>query len=168
METILDELCGVLEDELERQENVLAVCRAQGEAAKARDVEYMEAKAAALCVLIRETVNAEQKRLRLVRLVVDEYDLPEEEQTMSGLVATVPEPWKSRMGDTQARIQKILSEVRDVVQENNRVIRRCLNIVNGSLEELGQRVPGDSGNYDALGGERQSSSAGSALLDQRG
>ena len=71
MEKVLDELCEVLQDELERQENVLAVCRAQGQAARARDVAYLEAKAAALCSLIRETVNAEQERLRLVRAVVE-------------------------------------------------------------------------------------------------
>ena len=168
MEKVLDELCQVLQDELERQENVLAVCRAQGQAARARDAAHLEAKAAALCSLIRETVNAEQERLRLVRAVVERFGLPEEEQTMSGLIAAAPEPWKSRMRDIQVRIQKVLADVRRVVQENNRVIRRCLGIVNESLVELGQYAPAGAGNYDARGSEGQPARAGTALLDQRG
>ena len=89
----LDALCEHFDDELERQQNVLVVCRAIGQAARSQDLEYLEAKTEALRVLLGEAMEAEQVRLDLVADVGDFYQLPEDQQTLSGLITQVPMPW---------------------------------------------------------------------------
>jgi len=166
MEKTLDRLCAHFEDELERQENVLALCNAQAEAARARDIECLEAKTAALSVLIQDAIDAERERLALVREIVDAYGLPVEQQTLSGLVATVPEPWKTRLADFQLRIRAVLEETRGVVRQNMPVLRRSLNVANEALSALHGQP--DAGRYDGQGENREGALAGPNVIDRRG
>jgi len=168
IEKILDRLCVHFDEELERQHNMLAVCRALGRAARAQDHEYLEAKTAALHVLIHQTVAAEQNRIALVRQVVDHYQLPEDRQTLSGLIATVGEPWQSRMREFQVEMRDTLNETRALVRENNRVLRRSLYIVNETLAAMALCEPAAPRAYDGSGLEAGHRHAGPMLVDHRG
>lgn len=168
IEGLLDRLCDHFDEELERQQNVLLVCRALGRGARANDHEYLEAKTAALHVLLRQAMAAEQVRLALVRDVVDLFDLPESEQTLSGLIAVTPEPWHQRMLEFQVLMRATLETTRRLVRENNRVLRRSLHVVNQTLAAIAQCQPEAVGNYNDQGGERSPTHSPPALIDQRG
>ena len=168
MTSTLSALCDFFDDELERQENVLAVCIAQGQAARAHDLDALEAKTAALNLLLSEFVEAERERLRLVQQIVEEYELPERRQTLSDVIALAPEPWKSRMQDFQERMQKTLRETRSEVLSNDRIMRGSLTIVDEALASLVSCVPESLGNYDARGAEAQQHRLDPAMIDQRG
>lgn len=162
----LQKLCELLEDELERQENVLAVCIAQGEAARARDIELLEARATALTRLIEDAVKAEPLRLQLVHEVVQSYGLQPEQQTLSGLIAAAPEPWSGRLALFQQRIREVLGQIRVKVRENNALVRRSLNRVNKTLNALMPPERGRAPLYTASGSHGLSSGPG--FLDSRG
>ncbi len=168
MNELLGALCNQFEEELERQENVLAVCIAQGQAARLHDLEYLEAKTAALNVLIRETAEAERTRMALVEQVVSACALPPGRQTLTELIAVSSEPWKSRLQHFQTRMRATLSETARVVRENNDLIRRSLNVVNQALQSLGQCIPAAPNAYDVRGGEVSGHHSGPAFMDQRG
>jgi len=168
IEDLLDHLCEHFDDELERQQNVLAVCRAMGQGARAQDHEYLEAKTAALHVLLRQAIAAEQVRLALVRAVVDHYALPADAQTLSGLIAAVPEPWRQRMQEFQVLMRATLETTRRLVRENNRVLRRSLYVVNQTLAAMALCEPGAGGAYDGTGGEIVRVHSVPAMVDQRG
>lgn len=168
IDELLDHLCEHFDDELERQQNVLVVCRAMGQGARAQDHEYLEAKTAALHVLLRQAISGEQVRLALVRAVVNHYALPEERQTLSGLIAAAPEPWHQRMQEFQVLMRATLETTRRLVRENNRVLRRSLHVVNQTLAAMALCEPGGSGAYDGTGGEVARAQSAPALVDQRG
>lgn len=163
----LDELCAVFDAELERQQNILAVCRVLGDAARAHDVEYLEAKTAALEVLIRDTAGAEAERHRLLRHIVDYYELSPKQQTLTRLAATVPQPWRRRMEEFQRAIQTTLLETGKVVRENAGVIRRSIKVV-GQLLNVFQQAAVQPGQYDAQGAEPPRREHRPALMDQKG
>lgn len=168
IEELLDSLCEHFDDELERQQNVLAVCRAMGQGARAQDHEYLEAKTAALHVLLRQAMSAEQVRLALVQEIVNHYGLPEERQTLSGLIAVVPAPWQSRMQEFQLLMRATLETTRRLVRENNRVLRRSLQVVNQTLAAMALCEPGSASAYNDAGGDAIRSQPMPALVDQRG
>lgn len=165
---LMDRLCEHFDEELERQQNVLVVCRALGRGARAHDHEYLEAKTAALHILLRQAIAAEQVRLTLVRKVVDYFELPEEQQTLSGLIAVTPDPWRQRMMEFQVLMRATLETTRRLVRDNNRVLRRSLQVVNQTLSALAQCEPEAIGNYNDMGGENARSRTSPALIDQRG
>ena len=165
-ERILEALCDHFDDEWERQEGVLRLCVAQGEAARARDLGSLEHHTAALSVLIQEAIDAERKRLELVQEVVAAYDLPAEAQTLSHLVEIAPEPWRTRMEEFQHGVRATLEETRRVVRSNNAVLRRGLSVANGALAAIG--VGMSNSNYDARGEGAGRLCAATGVVDQLG
>ena len=168
IEPLLDRLCEHFDDELERQQNVLVVCRALGRGARAHDHEYLEAKTAALHVLLRQAVAAEQVRLALVRRVVDHYGIPESLQTLSGLIAEVPAPWQQRMQEFQVLMRATLESTRCLVRENNRIMRRALTVLNETMSALALCEPDHPGSYDGQGEGRGHTRTAPSLIDHRG
>ncbi len=168
MDELFTTLCEIFDDELERQRNVLDVCLAQGAAARARDVEPLEAKTAALAILIQEAVEAEAHRMEIVQRLVECYRLPVEEQTLSGLIAVAPEPWKSRMRDFQTEIRKVLESVKKVARENDALIRQSIHHVNQALSTLAECVEKPQQGYDARGGRQGAATMQPAMIDRQG
>ena len=168
IDRLLDRLCEHFDEELERQQNVLIVCRALGRGARAHDYEYLEAKSTALHVLLRQAMAAEQVRLALVREVVDFFELPESQQTLSGLIAVTPDPWRQRMQEFQVLMRATLESTRRLVRENNRVMRRSLQVLNQTLSALALCGPENAGCYNGQGGEPARTLNAPALIDQRG
>jgi len=136
-EQALRTLYACLEEELERQENMVAVCAAQAEAAVARDIEALEARTSALHVLIEDAARAQSRRLAATATLVETLGLPVEQQTLSSLIAAVPSPWRERYQEVQSRIQSVLAQSTAHVRRNNRVFRTGLRSANAALHTLG-------------------------------
>ena len=149
VDSLLDELCALFDEELERQENVLAVCRGQAEAARAHDIPALEARTRALDVLMDEAVAAELRRNEVVRRIVGHTALPRERQTLSGLIAIAPKPWQSHMASFQNRLPEILAETRRTVAENTRFFSHSLRIFGGVLRGISGEP--EIGTYDCGG-----------------
>jgi hypothetical protein len=113
---LYEALCFLLEDALERQGNILAICRAQGEAARLHDLECLEARTAALGPLLEEAVEAEQLRVRLMQQLAEQYGFSHVPQSMSELIECSEEPWASRIRYLQGRFRAVPSA---------RMPRRC-------------------------------------------
>lgn len=165
---LLERLCTHLEDECERQETVLEVCRAQGLAARAHDIEYLEAKTEALLILIREAMEAERERLELVGEVVRSLNLSVDQQTLSGLIQAVGEPWQSRLRDFQTRVRSVLAETRAANRENSRIMRRSMHVLNRAMDTLLHNGECRSLTYTARGNQSTPERRRAALLDGRG
>ncbi len=163
----LEALCRYFSDELARQEEVLNLTIAQGNAAQARDMSALDAKTIALQGLIQQVVGAEKQRLQLLHTVVEEYALPKEAQTLSHLIEVVPEPFQSRLRDFQKKMQTILKEIQHVVRENNRKMRYSLRIVDHALHAVTPHTPVSRG-YNASGADAVVRSAVPTMVDQRG
>ena len=161
-------LCAVFDDDLERQENMLSLCRAQGRAAIEHDIELLEARTEAMTALVHEATESERLRVALATVLVQALRLPEAQQTLSGLIAVAPEPYRNRLADFQARIQVVLMDTREVVRANHLILRRSSRIVSDALEALVDCTPPPRGQYDARGDAPQGHSQQPALLDQRG
>lgn len=165
---VLDKLCAHCDEEAERQETVLEVCRAQLFAARAHDIEQLEAKTAALLLLIQETAEAEKTRITLLREIVDHYRLPNERQTLTELISIAPEPWSSRLREFQTRLRAAVEETRRVARENRLVVRRSLNVLNRAMEAAFQTADAKRGAYDARGEQQRGNAERPAILDRRG
>lgn len=164
---LLEALCRYLEDEIERQENVLAIARAQGEAARNHDLELLEARSAALAAQIREVVAAEKERLALVHCIVGVLELPHERQTLSALIAIAPEPLATRMREAQTRLRTLLQEIQELTQRNQQLMRRSLRVVNDAAASLMDALPVLQSPYNARG-EMQVGAATPCAIDHRG
>lgn len=164
----LEALCDYFDDELERQQNVLVICRAIGQAARSQDLEYLEAKTEGLRVLLSEAMEAEQLRLSLVADVVEFYQLPEGQQTLTALIAEVPMPWQQRMREFQVLMRATLESTRRLVRDNNQVLRRSIGIVTETLTALSMCQPEARGQYTSQGGDATRIRTQPSLIDQRG
>jgi len=156
------------ETELERQETVLSLCIAQGQAARVHDLEYLEAKTAALSNLAAESAQAEQTRQNLVRQLADHYDLAIPNPPLSAMIAVAPGPFAGRLRELQGRMQAVTSATRGVIAENNRVIRRSLRVVQVALSVLTRCQDAPSGHYGRAGQEQNTTLREAALLDRKG
>ena len=165
VERTLDSLCSLLEDEQERQDNVLALCIAQGKAARGHDVDTLEARTAALNICIEEAAHAEKERLALLREIVHYYELPLEKQTMTHLIKIVPEPWRARLADFQKHLNATLEETARTVRQNNRIMRHSIKIVNDALSCI---TNFNTPQYDDRGEGRHNVSENPNVIDQRG
>lgn len=127
MDELLEKLCGGLEDEIERQETVLAVCRAQIEAIGAQDLNALDARTAALDILVRDAAHAQAARVGVIAKVAVQLDLPPNRRTLGALLEVAPAPWDARLRDIQKRLDRAMGETRRVVRLNARTIRRSLD-----------------------------------------
>lgn len=168
MSATLDALCKVFDDQLERQETLLAVCSAQGDALRSSDVSALDTRTEAMQALIQETVDSEQQRLALISAVVEDLDLQVEEQTLTGLIAAVADPWRGRMSEFQERIREVLARTQIIVRENHRMMQRSLRLVNRAMGVLLESGPGTKPNYTAEGTERSQEHFPVSMIDQRG
>lgn len=169
MEMLMNSLCDLLDDEVERQENVLAVCNAQREAVFARDLDALAARTSALEALIRESIQAQTKRIETLRPIVDHFGLEPERQTMTHLIEVSPEPWKSRLQDLQHRLRKTVERIRVAVRVNAKATRRSKKVTDDLIRVLRQEHQHHQSGYSDSGAE-ETTQAGSrpVLMDQRG
>lgn len=171
METIeqtLDALCDVFDEEAERQETLLRLTRAQAEAARKRDVPALEAHTEAIGVIIAEVVGAEKRRHELVRAVVAYYRLPEEAQTLTGLIGVAPEPWSTRMAEFQEQMRTTIAATRDIVRGNRVVLRRGARAVGRAVAGFCAQPAEDAAAYDDHGEDRGLALLRPAVLDEQG
>lgn len=165
----LEALCDVFQDDLDRQEDLLALCKAQARAALEHDVELLEARTEAITALLRGAVETEQRRIALSGRLVAALGLAPEAQSLSGLIAVSPSPWRERLAEFQARMRGVLAETRAVTEASGRVMRRSAAVVGEALEALAGCVPAAPAQYDAHGGNTNADpGTRPAMLDTRG
>lgn len=165
---LLEQLSNLFDDELERQELVLAVCCAQGEAARAHDANALEARTRSLATLMDDALGAERRRVGLLRDIVEHFSLPVELQTLSDLIRVVPEPWHRRMKEFQERIRATLAQTRSIVRENAAYMRRSLKSFNHTLDGLTGEPTTPAGSYTAEGDTPVRETGTPAVIDARG
>jgi len=165
---LLEQLTQLFDDELERQELVLAVCRAQGEAARAHDAPALEARTQSLAALMDDALAAERRRIGLLRGIVEHIGLPVELQTLTDLIRAVPDPWHRRMKEFQERIRATLTQTRAVVRENATYMRRSLKTFNQTIEGFTGEPVASAGSYTAEGDAPVRKTGTPAVIDARG
>lgn len=168
MEKLLETLCDLLDDEIERQGNVLAVCNAQREAVFVRDLDAISARTEALSTLIRDSIQAQTKRHETLKPIVEHFGLPPQEQTMTHLVAVTPEPWKTRLRDIQVRMQQTIEETRRAVRANAKVMRRSKRINDSLIDALRNEHQKSRTGYNSSGSDYATRTEQPVLVDHRG
>ena len=169
MNTLLDRLCDVLDEELVRQETVLAICRGKHDAIRSFDVEALEARTAALDSVLRETFEAETERHGILREAIDHLGLPQEDETLTGLIGAVQEPWKSRLQHFQRRLKETLGATQAVTRAYTRELRHCMKLSGRQFVHLGLASEDRKAGIYGPGGDRpRALGASSALVNQKG
>ncbi len=171
MDDLFETLCELFDDELERQENILLLCRKQGRAVRGNDTEALLEGTEALQNLTQEATDAEAELRRLLAQVAGECELPPDRQNLSGLIVVTPEPWKTRMSESQRRLRDVLREIEQAVQDNAQLLSASLEVVNnaiGAFEGSVKAIPDDT--YTERGTVSADTSLDEipALIDQKG
>ena len=167
MSAAYETLCASIEEEIGRQERVLAATRAQGAAARDRDMKTLEAQTAALLELAREAAQADTERKRLMR------DIPgadaREGATLGEIIARAPEPFASRLRALQTRLKATLNDAREETRTNAVLMRLALRVVGGALSAVEPRRLAWTAGYAANGHEPAAPAAVQpALMDRKG
>lgn len=149
----LDQLCAHFDAELARQGAVFDRCRAQGEAMRAHDMESLDEASKGLMALMEDAIAAEKERLRLLHEVVGPFQLGPDHQTLTELIAAVPEPWCSRMQAFQTEIREVLGATRSEVRRHAGFLRRAGRILDRSLSAITGCAPAEGDAYDREGKE---------------
>lgn len=164
MEHLWRAVCECLDDEVERQHTVLAVCTAQREAVRARSVEHLQARTDALECLIHEAAVAEKARLRALRALVDYLELPVERQTLTELARVAPAPFDRRLRELQRDLREVLAAVRETIADTQARLRRGSAIVDRTIRSL---LPDDTSSKVNYQAPRRQEPV-SVLIDSRG
>ncbi len=163
---LLGSLCAYFDDEIERQENVLRLCHAQGEAARAMDAATLEQQSEALALVLTDCALAEPMRIDLVGGLTERLSPTSREWTLTELIALVPTPWNDRLKQCQSRLSAVASETRGVVAANAAMIRHSLRIVGDSVDRV--LGPETASGYTDCGDLPASGRRAPALLNARG
>lgn len=168
VEDLLERLCDLFAEETERQENVLAICGSQGEAARAHDHEYLENLTQSLVVLLDDAAKAQHARIEVLDKVVKQLNLAPQQQSLSHLIQVAPEPWRRLLSEFQTGIKGTLEATKAVVRANASLMRRHLRSIDQSLYV----VLGDDASkpnlYNPEGKEHKERQADAALIDTQG
>ena len=167
LESLLDALCALLDDELERQENMRIVALSQRDAAYARDSVNLEARTQAMHLLVLETLEVEKKRINLVTEIVRMLEIPPTMQTLTGLIALAPQPWSDRLAYFQKRFNAVIQETRSIIRENNKFISLNLRRIDQVLNILTKQGHTEQ-SYSATGTVNHRHKSNPILMDQRG
>lgn len=168
MDTHLSRLCSALEDELERQETILSLCRSQEKGLRGGDASYLEARTNGLNVLLREAAEAEPARNALVRACAVELGLPAGDATLSALALAAGPPWADRLADLQRRLRRTLLEAREAVRLNAQLARRSLRRVNACMDLITRGDEPPQAGYSPAGMEASNRAEGARMIDHRG
>lgn len=167
MHEAYESLCASIEEEIGRQERVLAVTRAQGVAARERDMKTLEAQTAVLLELARETAQADAERKRLIRGIPG-LDA-RESATLGEIIAHAPEPFASRLRERQTRLKAVLNAAREETRSNAVLLRLALRVVGGALSAVEPRRLAWAAGYAANGQEPAAPAAVQpSLMDRKG
>jgi hypothetical protein len=150
--------------ELERQESVLAICRAQSKAALRGDTDSLQSLTQSLVELIQGAMRDEARRHESLRAVVAALGLPEEEHTLSLLIERVPSAWRKRFREFQVGIRTVMDETRRTTRVNRRYFLHSARLVNESMSESVGSKPG----YTSRGSMPGLSSLQAMLLNAAG
>ena len=176
MELLLEQLCRNLEDEVQRQESILAVCRAQGEAVRSNNIENLESQTQRVVSLLQEAAEAEKDRNRLVGRLATQCGCPL--ATLSDLVAVAAGPCGEHLRHIQKRLRSVLAETRKVVHGNTVLFRGGLRLVSQTVRSLQSAevsaqdslhgITPESASYTASGTAATRRLPRPAMIDQRG
>src|SRR5690606_29146717 len=98
-------LRDLLLQELERQETIRAICKAQRQAAIEGDAATLEDLTRALTEHLSEAQSAETRRFAVLRELVDAVRLAPEHQTLTGLIRAIPSAWQPVFTGLQQRLR---------------------------------------------------------------
>ena len=164
----LETLCEQLEDELERQETALALCRAQGEGLRNQDIVHLETKTKALELLLREAAQAHPQRSRLIERAAEHCGLSAASPTLGALIDVAPHPWRARLRHCRTRLQAVLRELADAVRANAGLLRASMKLVAQTMEAFADAATAGPRVYTPRGGGPASETLQPALIDQKG
>ena len=168
MSNEMKNLCDMLDDEIERQHNVGAVCLAHHEALCARDVEAIDARNSALECLARDADVEAGVRDAAVAKLAAALGLAPDRTRLRDLAAHAPEPWKSRLRKRRTALRKVVQSNQLLVRRNQLIANKSKKIADTWRETLFRNL-GESGPaYRGDGNTRPYIQGGPAMIDQRG
>ena len=161
-------LCDLLDDELERQTAVLAVCRAQGRALRARDAALLNRHTTSLELLVQEAAQLEPTREGLLHQLRERRGIPHTRATLTDLIHASGDPWRSRLLEFQMRMRRLIAETQAVVQANARLLSVSMKVIGSAIDSLEHAAGNPPGGYTAHGGDTRTCRLRPALIDQKG
>ena len=164
----IQKLCDMLDDEIERQHNVNAVCEAQHKALCARDVEAIDARNNALELLARESGLDEAERNELVEAISRRLDLAPERARLSDLVSHAPDPWKERLGERRTTLCDLVRSNQRLVRRNQLIASKSKSIAEAWRDTLFSHLGEAGPAYCGHGHSSKRIQGGPAMIDQRG
>jgi hypothetical protein len=167
LETPLAALHNLLLQELERQETIRAICRAQRQAAIEGDAPTLEDLTRALTEHLSEAQAAETRRFAVLRELVDALRLAPEHQTLTGLIRAMPSAWQPAFAELQQRLRSVLEDTRRVLRTNRRFFASSARGIEESLSVAVGANRAAEGRYTDRG-ESGAAAKASLLLNARG
>ncbi len=133
---LLEACCVQLEKELNRQTRVLEVCKEQGRAARARDIESLDQATRSLATLIQDGIRSEGERMALTARLAALFGMTPAEFRLSALINRAPEPWHGRLTRSQSALKETLAATRRLVDANGRYLRDGARTADRILAEV--------------------------------
>jgi hypothetical protein len=129
------ELCALLDEELERQENILFLMEAQNEALRVRDLATIDARTVALASLCADAGVAEAQRGEVSARIALQFSVPAS-GTLRQLAEAAPEPWRDRLMWYRTRLSDVLRKVSDAARQNALLIRTSIKNLDRIFQEM--------------------------------
>lgn len=155
----LERCCVALNAEIGRQSRVLDLCREQGRAASARDIEALDSATRQLAEAIALSIHAEGERFAAVMDAARGLGVAPQDIKLSCLIGAAPEPWRGRLADIRLRLKTVVSVTQRVVDSNARYFRDGARVADRLLAE----VVGEASEPEAYSRDGRSPAAKPAL-----
>jgi hypothetical protein len=166
--TDLQILCDQLDDEIERQQNVGAVCSALHEALCARDADAIDARNHALELLAREAGAEADVRDGTIARIAKALGIDGGVSRLRDLADRAPEPWKSQLYERREILRNILQSNQRMIRRNELIASKSKALAESWRETLFGHFAPHGPAYCGNGQSQGAIQGAPAMIDQRG
>lgn len=159
-------LCVLLDEELERQENILLLMEAQNEAIRARDLASIDARTVALASLCADAATAECRRTEIAAKLAEDSGVPVA-GTLRQIADAAPQPWRDRLLWYRTRLNEVVKKISYAARQNSLLLKTGIKNLDRIFHEL-TGADQSPGGYTGAGRGAGELCAAAGFLDQKG
>jgi flagellar biosynthesis/type III secretory pathway chaperone len=140
MDSLVNKLLGLLEEETELYRSLLSILQKEKKAVVASQLDELNEAGKEKESLILKIRILEEQRLRVQRRLADSFRYDPQELTLTKLSQLVGEPYSIRLKICYSNLLTLIPSIREINHSNKSLLTHSLELVRGSLTLLNNFV----------------------------
>jgi len=138
LDLMLEQLLGLLDQESELYQSMLAVIAKEKAAAVGSELDALNEAGLEKENILVALRNIDQQRRRLVADLAEKLEYPPQKLTLKKIAAEVDEPFAGRLRQANSDLKSVLSQVQEANQRTQHLFEHSLELLRGAFNLLNE------------------------------